>query len=430
MTKVCVLGLWHLGSVTSACLANFGYDVIGFDKDESLIQNLKRAKAPIFEPGLDALLKKNLDNKRLLFTTNIQEAVQDAKYILLSMDTHVDDQDMVNLNSVYDIVNEIADLIADDAVIIIQSQVPVRTCEDFIRIIKQKRSDVQFGLAYCPENLRLGKAIEIFEHPDRIIIGANDELTANKVESLFDIIDCPKIKMDLKSAEMTKHTINAFLATCISFINWIGNICEEVGADVNRVSEGLKSENRIGRGLPLRAGLGFSGGTLARDLKILARLGNELGIKPDLIESVLSTNHEQNFLVIKKLEKVFNTLNGLRIGILGLTYKPETNTLRRSTSVEIINKLLKLNVRVNAYDPSISYIDSISDQRFQLCNSAYSAAENTNALLIFTDWPEFKKLDYNRIFNSMKNSIVFDMKNFLDGKKLKTIGFDYRGLGN
>lgn len=427
MVKVCVLGLWHLGTVTSACLANF-YEVVGFDENQSTITSLKNAKSPISEPGLDILLRKNLDAGILSFTTNMKEALDNAKYILLASDTPLDDQDRVDLKSSYETINKIAETIIDDVVIIVQSQVPVGTCEDFIKIIKQKRPNVQFGLAYCPENLRLGKAIEVFEHPDRIIIGANDEFTIKKVESFYNFLDCLKIKMDLRSAEMTKHTVNAFLATCISFINWMGNICELVGADAKKVAEGLVSEERIGRTLPLRPGLGFSGGTLSRDLRILEKLANEFGIKPNLIETIIEINYRQNILIVEKLQKMFETLDGVTIGILGLTYKAGTNTLRRSGSIDVIRELLRLNAKVNAYDPSISTVDFIQDENFKLYDSAYAVAEGSYALLIFTDWQEFKQLDYKKMHSKMTKAVVFDMRNILDGNTLRNIGFDYRNF--
>jgi len=425
MTKVGVVGLWHLGSVTCACLADLGYQVVGFENNNSIIQNLKQAKSPIFEPGLDELLKKNLENKRLQFTTDIKEAVIDADYVFLTIDTPVDEQDIVDLTSIYEIIQEIAKFIVDNVTIIVQSQVPIGTCDELIKIIKQKRPDTKFGLAYCPENLRLGKAIDTFEHPDRIIIGSDNEQTTEKIKSFFEIINCPKITMDLKSAEMTKHCINAFLATCISFINWIGNICEKTGADVNMISEGLMSEHRIGNRLPLRSGLGFSGGTLGRDVKVLEELCKKIEVEPDFIQSILRINHEQNIRIVKKLLNFHHSLDGLKIGILGLTYKSGTNTLRRSTSIEIIKELLKLNSIVKAYDPSITSIDYLKEKNFQLCMSPYEAAEETDALLILTDWPQFRELDYKRIFSSMKNPMIFDMKNFLDENNLKSLGFLY-----
>jgi len=427
--KVCVIGLWHLGSVTSACLAELGYKIIGYDKDEKRIQNLKKGKAPIFEPNLDSLIKKNVLSGVLQFTTNLKEAVSEANFVLLTIDTPVDEEDNVNLTSVYEIINEISELIDDEVTIIVQSQIPVGTSDEFVEIIRKKRPEVKFGLAYCPENLRLGNAIELFKHPERIIIGADSEATSDKVESFFSILNCPTIKMNLKSAEMTKHAINAFLANCISFINWIGNLCEAAGADVNKVSEGLMSEKRIGKKLPLKAGMGFGGGTLGRDLKILAKLGHELNLKPDLIESILSINHQQNTLIIKKILSLFSSLDGLTIGILGLAYKPGTNTLRRSASIEVIKELLKHNSRVTAFDPAISNISSISDDNFQLQDSAYAVTKDADVLILFTDWPEFKELDFEKIFSYMKNPLIIDMKNFLNDHKIRDLGFTYVGIG-
>lgn len=425
MTNVCVMGLWHLGSVTSACLANLGYNVICTDKDDTIVKNLQKGKAPIFEPGLDDLIKKNIDNGRLQFITDTKTATGSADFVILAIDTPVDDNDMVDLSSVYYAINEISTHLCNRAVIIVQSQVPVGTCNEFIKTIRKKRPDLAFGLAYCPENLRLGKAIELFEKPDRIIIGSDDKETANRVSEFFSILDCSKITMDLKSAEMTKHSINSFLATCISFINWIGMISEEVGADPKMVSEGLRSESRIGRVLPLRPGMGFAGGTLGRDLRILEKLSNELEIKPNLTGDILKINHKQNISVVKKLLKIFNILEGIKICILGLTYKAGTNTLRRSNSIEIINELVKLNAEVYAYDPAISSVDIITSEKFHLCDSAYSAAEGASVLLVFTDWPEFKELDYRKIHAKMKKPMVIDMKNFLDENILKDLGFAY-----
>lgn len=429
MKNVAVIGLWHLGSVTSACLSKLGYNVIGYDSDESRIINLNKGIPPISEPRLEDLIKKNIEEKHLLFTNSLSEALKNSEFILLTIDTPVDEKDRVNLDPIFSIMKDIIKDVRNDVCIIIQSQIPVGTCDKFLKNIEKIRPKSHIEISYCPENLRLGNAIEIFERPDRIIIGANNEKTANKVKSFFDVIDCPKILMDLKSAEMTKHSINAFLATCISFINWIGNVCEEVGADSSKVSEGLLSEKRIGSKLPLKSGLGFSGGTLGRDLNILSELGKKFQIGNELINSVISTNHEQNIRVIKKLMKIFDSLDGLQIGILGLTYKPGTDTLRRSIALEIINELLKLNANVLAFDPAIKSVESISNKKFQLCDSALSAAQDSNALLIMTDWPEFKTLDYEKMFSVMKRPLILDMKNFLNKELLQKIGFKYLGIG-
>ena len=427
--KVSVLGLWHLGSVTSACLANYGYNVTGYDKDQLVVKNLNNGHAPISEPGLDSLIEKNINDNTLKYTNNLQEAVENSDFVLLTIDTPVDEDDNVDLSPIFDIIDKIADFVKDGTTIIIESQVPVGTCNDVANRIKKKFPNLRFNLAYCPENLRLGKAIEIFQNPDRIIIGADDEQTKEQVRLFFDIIDCPKIIMDLKSAEMTKHAINSFLATCISFINLIGNVCEEIDADAVKVSEGLMTEKRIGKNLPLKPGSGFSGGTLGRDLKVLINLGKKIGINPYILESVIETNREQNMIALRKLLKIFKNLENITVGILGLTYKPGTNTLRRSNSIELIKELNKLKTNVKAFDPAISEENFTEDKKFMLCDNFYAVAENADVLIIMTDWPEFKKIDYNQIFKDMKNPVIIDTKNFLDQNQLKEIGFQYVGIG-
>lgn len=423
--KISIIGLWHLGCVTSACLANFGYNVIGYDKDKKIVKNLLKGKVPILELGLEELIKKNINGKRLQFSNNLKEVVCDANYILLTIDTPVDEQDMVDLSSINDVIYEISRFITDQVTIIICSQIPVGTSKKYIEIIKQKRQDIKFGLAYCPENLRLGNAIKNFENPDRIIIGVENKETANKVLKFFDVLNCPKIIMSLEEAEMTKHAINSFLATCISFANSVGNLCNKIGIDMEKVSEGLMSESRIGNKLPLRAGMGFAGGTLGRDLRILEKIGEQNGNKMELVKSVLKVNHEQNILIVSKLKEFFHSLEDLTIGILGLTYKAGTNTLRRSTSIEIINELLVSNSKVRAYDPAITEIKSITNNNFQLYNDPYLVVKGVDILIILTDWPEFQKLNYKEIYNNMKRPIILDMKNCLNKIMLKKIGFNY-----
>ncbi len=423
--KVCVIGLWHLGCVTSACLANFGYNVIGYDKDKKVIKNLVKGKAPILESGLNKLIKKNVNSKKLQFSNNIKEVVSDANYILLTIDTPVDEQDRIDLSPVNDMIDEISKFMTDQVTIIICSQIPVGTSKKYIEVIKQSRPDIRFGLAYCPENLRLGNAIKKFKNPDRIIIGVENKETGKKVIKFFDILNCPKIIMSLEEAEMTKHAINAFLATCISFVNSIGNLCNKMGIDMRKVSDGLMSEDRIGNKLPLRAGMGFAGGTLGRDLRILEKLGKQKRNKMRLIESVLKINHEQNVLIVSKLEEIFHSLEGLTICILGLTYKAGTNTLRRSTSIEIINELLISNSKIRVHDPSISEIKSITNNNFKIYNDPYLAVKGVDILIILTDWPEFQKLNYKKIYKDMKRPMILDVKNCLNEIMLKKIGFDY-----
>ena len=427
--KVCILGLWHLGSVNAACLAESGYKVTGFDEDPKIVASLQNGKATIFEPGLDDLIKKNLKNGKLKFFSSLKDAIRDCKIAILTNDTPLDDNDDVDLSGVFRIIENVVRYTSSDLLLIVQSQVPVGTCEKILNFMNKINSSHKFEIAYVPENLRLGKAIEIFTKPDRIVLGSDNADSLSKVEKFYSFIDRPVLKMDLKSAEMSKHTINAFLANCISFINEIGNLCEVIGADVLMVTKSLTTESRIGNKLPLMAGLGFAGGTLARDLQILKKLNVEHNMKPRMIEAILQTNYEQNIIAITKLQKIFDKLSGLQIGIFGLTYKPGTNTLRRSSAIEMISILLKQDVSIKAYDPSIHQLDVFDGKKFKLVSNEYDAADQSDVLLLLTEWPQFKETNYEKICSLMKKPVFIDAKNFLDPDSMRKIGFDYHGIG-
>jgi UDPglucose 6-dehydrogenase len=428
-SKICVIGIWHLGSIVSACLADAGYTVIGVDRNHERVEKLNQGIAPLYEPGLNQLLKRNIELKRLSFTTNLKSAVKGARYVIITFDTPVDAQDEVDISEVLDTCRNLAENLENDSIIVVSSQVPVGTCDEIKSIIKEHNSSLEFDVAYSPENLRLGQAIECFRNPDRIIIGADKDTTIDKVEQLFSVILAPKLRMSLRSAEMTKHALNAFLATSISFINEIANLCDEVGADAMEVSEGLRTDQRIGRRAPLHPGIGFSGGHLARDLKILKGLGKKFGYKTHLIDGVLKVNEEQNKSVARKLERIFGSLRGLSIGVLGLTYKPGTSTLHRSAALEIIGDLVDRGAIVKAHDPKAVLEEIQLHKEFKFCKDPYEVAEGSDALIMVTEWPEYKQLDFELIKTKMKRPILFDAKNMLDDKLLTEKGFKYFGIG-
>lgn len=426
--KICVIGLWHLGSVISACFAKLGYDVIGFDTNKITVDNLKKGIPPVSEPNLENLIKFFL-NKNLNFTNDLDVAVSDSDFILVSIDTPLDEQDNVDLSSFNEILLKIIPLIPEQCTIIVQSQVPVGTCNQLENTIKKMRPDLVFGISYIPENLRLGNAIHLFENPDRIVIGVDNNKTFESVKSIFSFSKSPLLKMNIKSAEMTKHAINAFLGMCISYINWLGMLSERLDVDISSVSKGLSTEQRIGNLLPLKPGIGFSGGTLGRDLKILKTLSENEFLDSGIIDNILEINKNQNLNIISGLQFFYPNLSGKRIGILGLVYKPNTNTLRRSLSIEIIDELLKKGAIVKAYDPSIDSLNEINKKNIQLTNSPYELAQNTDAILILTEWPEFRTIDYEKISHLMNNKIIFDFKNFLTNK-INHKDYDYIISGN
>jgi len=427
--NVCVIGIWHLGSVYSACLADLGYQVTGADPDAKIVNDLNKGIPPLFEPGLEELITANIKTGRLKYTSDIENAVKNCPYVLISFDTPVNDYDEVDLSPVLDTCRKISPHLGNGSVVIISSQVPVGTCDYIKLMIKGNNPSLDFDIACCPENLRLGKAINYYKHPDRIIIGANSDATLDKVENFFSVITSSKMRMDLRSAEMTKHALNAFLATSISFSSEIANICDKVGADAVKVALALRSESRIGSGIPLLPGLGFSGGTLARDLKILKKIGRENECETLLVDSVLTVNERQNGIVLRKLERIFGAVKGLNIGVLGITYKPGTSTLRRSSSLEIIRELVSRGAIVKAFDPKADMNEVKQHIEFEFCADAYAVAENSEALVLITEWPEFKSLDYDRIKNMMNKPVFIDTKNLLDNEMMATKGFSYFGIG-
>ena len=427
--EVCAIGIWHLGSVVSTCLADLGYKVTGVDKDPKRVKDLNNGIAPIFEPGIEDLMRVNISSERLSYTTDLSHALRGSSYVLITFDTPVDENDEVDLSPIFDTSMELSKYLKNGSTIVVSSQVPVGTCDQIRSLIEQNNPSLDFGIAYSPENLRLGQAIECFKNPQMVVIGADSDSTLDKVEALFNVITAPKIKMNLRTAEMTKHALNAFLATSISFANEIANLCDELGADALKVAEALHSDERIGPKLPLQPGLSFAGGTLARDLKVLRKLGGSFGYETYLINGVLQVNKQQNKLVIRKLEKIYGSVGNLTIGILGLTYKAGTSTLRRSAALEIIGDLIHNGATVKAYDPKASPEEIRQHQEFEFCPDPYMVAREADALVIATDWPEFKSLDFDSIKSIMKKPVIIDGKNMLDDKEMVERGFLYFGVG-
>jgi len=427
--EVCVVGIWHLGSVVSVCLADLGYEVVGVDKDPETVIALNNGIPPILEPGLEELLRAHLGSKRLSYDTDLSYALQNASYVLITFDASVDENDEIDLSPVFDTSTELSKYLKNGSLVIVNSQVPVGTCQQIKSIIKQSNPSLDFDVVYSPENLRLGQAIECFKNPRRIVIGADSDTALDRVEAFYNVITAPKLRMNLETAEMTKHALNALLATSISFANEIGNLCDETGADAIKIAEALHSDERIGGKLPLLPGLGFAGGTLARDLKVLKNLGENSKCETFLINSVLKVNEQQNNLVARKLQKIYGSVNNLMVGILGLTYKAGTSTLRRSAALEIIKDLIQDGAVVRAYDPKASLEEIRQHREFEFCSDPYMAIRGTDALVILTDWPEFRNLDFDSIKAIMKKPVIIDAKNILDDKKMAEIGFVYFGVG-
>lgn len=422
-----VLGLWHLGLVSAIGFSDLGLKVIGYDEDQQKISLLKKGRPPIYEPFLTELLQKNLKRKTLSFTNSL-ESIKKCSVVMIAQDTPLNEQDEIDLLPLFSLTRKLAYLLKDKTLVIVSSQVPVGTTEKIESMLQKKKKEIK--VAYVPENLRLGKAVERFLKPSMIVIGTGDKTTFNKVCLLYRKIRTKKIFTDIKTAEMVKHAINSFLATSISFANELSNLSEAVGADFLTVAKIIKKDERIGEGARILPGLGFAGGTLARDLKILWHLGRKEKQPTYLISAVFKINSRQKKWVVNKLNNLFNNnLSGKKIGILGLTYTPNTSTLRRSLSVETIEILLKQNAQVVAFDPQASRREILANKKIVLKSSGEELARGTDALVLMTEWRDFLDLPWQKIKTVMKQPLIIDAKNFLTDLNLEQYGFKYFGVG-
>ncbi|HSP14818.1 MAG TPA: nucleotide sugar dehydrogenase [Thermoanaerobaculia bacterium] len=404
--KVCVFGLWHLGTVTAACLASIGHEVAGLDDSETVIEKLNRGEPPLYEPGLPELVRSGMDAGRLRFTTDRRAALAGARVVWITFDTPVDDNDRADVGFVMSRAESLLKHVAATTLVIVSSQLPVGS----VKRLEAKRPGVKFVCS--PENLRLGKAIDAFLKPDRIVVGTRSDDTKPVVNELLGPIKAPIEWMSIESAEMTKHALNAFLATSIAFINEIATVCEAVGADATEVARGLKSDPRIGQRSYLSPGGPFAGGTLARDIEFL----REHGDLP-LISSVKTSNDRHKNWTRTKLTSVLGTLEGKRIAIWGLTYKPGTDTLRRSMSVELCRWLVTQGAQVRAHDPAVKTLPA--DLDVMVCNSPKAAADGANALVIGTEWPDYRGVEIPA------GMIVIDPNGFLGARP----GIRYYSVG-
>jgi len=422
--------LWHLGSVAAACLAEMGYSVIGVDEDATRITKLSAGTAPLYEPGLDDLLQQGLAGGRLRFTTNFADGMRASRYVWLAYDTPVNDRDEVDLTTINAAAQKIGRYLEDDAVVVVHSQVPVGTCEQLESAIQAGAPTRSFGIACVPENLRLGKALECFRKPAMTVIGSNREATIERVEAFCSALPSRKVRMDLRSAEMTKHAINSYLATCISYIDELANLCDAVGANASAVSAALRMDERVSPRAPLLpGGLGFAGATLARDLRALQALGKRVAHPTYLFDAVLEVNEEQKRIVYRRLNALFGSLERLTVGILGLTYKTGTSTLRRSAAIEIARGLKSAGAIVKGYDPKAAIEELGGEDVIQFCSSPDEAAADSDALVIVTEWPEFKDLNFAALASLMKHRVLVDTKNLLEPERLRALGFTYSDIG-
>lgn len=408
--KIAVVGLWHLGCVTAACCAEH-FKVVGLDFEPETIANLSEARAPIYEPGLDELIQRGLESRQLSFTSDIAEAVENADVLWVCVDTPVDEDDVPDVDFVVDRIERCVAELKPGTIVLSSSQLPAGTC----RRLQEKHQDKEISFAYSPENLRLGTALEIFRKPDRVVVGIRDRAVREILGKLFAPFAADRmIWMSPESAEMTKHGINAFLALSVTFANEIARLCEVVGASAQEVEKGLRSESRIGPKAYIRPGSAFAGGTLARDVVTLMHLAREHGESVDLIATILLSNETHKTWALRRLEMIYEKLDGVTVAVLGLTYKPGTNTLRRSGAVELCAGLLERGARVRCYDPVIKALPN-ELRAAKICANPQETLRDADVAIIATEWRQIREAEWPALIRAMKQPpVILDANRFLD----------------
>lgn len=427
--KIAVIGLWHQGVVGAACLVDMGYDVVAADSNASQIAQLRQGRALVFEPGLDALLARGIASGRLTFTTDHIAAVRDAPYVFVMFDTPVDENDESDLTEIFRIFELIAPVIMPHAAILVTAQVPVGTCDALVEILHRAAPNSCGTIAYIPENLRLGQAIERFMAPALPVIGCEDEETFESLLKVLKPLAREWHRVSLRSAEMLKHALNGFLGLSICFANEIGNICDAIGADGKRVGEMLRLEPRVGAKAMLLPGLGFSGGTLARDMQTLRSLGRRYSVDTPLLDGAWTSNAEQNRLVVRRLARVIPKLAGARVAVLGLTYKANTSTLRRSAALQIIADLHALGAIVSAHDPRVDRDELKASSGFKFFEDPLDAVVDAQALILMTPWADYRNIDFQAIRSRMAKPYLLDTAGLWNADHLIRMGFQYDDIG-
>lgn len=430
--KITVIGTGYVGLVAGACLADMGNDVICVDNNEDKLQKLEQGIIPIYEPGLEELVKSNVSEGRLQFSSDLDNAVKVSEVCFIAVGTPQDEDGSADLQYVLGVAEQIGKAMNGYKVIVDKSTVPVGTAEKVTKIIKDN-TIYPFDVVSNPEFLKQGNAVDDFLSPDRVVIGSNSE----KATAIMQEIYAPffrtgnrVIVMDVKSAEMTKYAANSFLATKISFMNEIANLCEKVGADAEMVRVGVSTDSRIGNKF-LFPGLGYGGSCFPKDVKALIKTGADYGVDMSIIKSADGVNKKQrNLFVDKIIAKFGKDLTGKTFGVWGLAFKPKTDDMREAPAITIINELLNLGAKVKAYDPKAMILAKrIFGDKITYCQKSYDALDGADAMLLLTEWNEFRRPDFERIKDLLKTPIIFDGRNQYNGERLTQSGFEYICVG-
>ncbi|HYS06115.1 MAG TPA: UDP-glucose/GDP-mannose dehydrogenase family protein [Candidatus Dormibacteraeota bacterium] len=430
--NITVVGTGYVGVVTAACFAEFGLQVVGVDKDDAKIDLLQKGQVPFFEPGLEEMVRRNMREDRLAFSTDLKAAVEKSLVILIAVGTPLGDGGAADLGSVKEVVLGIARCMNGYKVIVTKSTVPMGTGAMIRGLIEGNQSqNVPFSVASNPEFLREGAAIEDFMRPNRVVIGAEDPQAIAIMKDLYKplfLIETPFVITNVVSAEMIKYASNAFLATKISFINEIARLCEAVGADVHEVARGMGLDNRIGRKF-LHPGPGFGGSCFPKDTHAVVKMAGERGVPARIVQAAIEVNRHQVGWMVEKITRAVGGLKGRTIACLGLSFKPNTSDTRDSPAIRIIQELLKGGARVRAYDPAAMQEARHALPDVAFAEDAYDAARGCDALVIVTEWNQFRSLDWERIKTTLNSPTVVDLRNVYEPDQMKRLGIAYTGVG-
>jgi UDPglucose 6-dehydrogenase len=429
--EIAIIGSGYVGLVTGTCFAEVGHNVICVDNDERKVKALQSGIIPIYEPGLEDLVHRNVTARRLRFTTSIADGVDNSQVVFIAVPTPPQSDGSVDLTYIERVAREIAAVLKSYRVIVDKSTVPVKTGEKVADTIRRyNKAGAEFDVVSNPEFLREGCAVDDLMHPDRIVIGANSDRALELMRKIYEPFMAPVMVTDINSAELIKHAANSFLALKISYINAVSAICEATGADVQKVADGIGADKRIGRSF-LSAGLGYGGSCFPKDIAAFIAISDQLGTPFNLLKEVQRINQNQRERFVKKLRDTLWVLKEKRLAVWGLTFKPDTDDVRSSVAIELVNDLTREGAHVVAYDPK----GTEKVREFKLCPdtvlapSALEAVRDAEALIIATEWKEFENVDFSEVRRLMHTPLIFDGRNLLDPNTMRDLGFQYHGIG-
>ena len=430
--KIAVIGTGYVGLVTGACFAEFGVHVTCVDVDTTKVDKLNKGVIPIYEPGLDQIVEKNVEAGRLHFTTDLSEAVRDALVVFLAVGTPPKDDGSPDMSYYQQAAKDVASAMNGYKVLVTKSTVPVGTGKWLREFVSANLAEpTEFGVASNPEFLREGAAITDFMRPDRVVIGSNEQRAIEVMKDLYRplfLIETPIVITSLEAAELIKYAANAFLATKITFINEIANLCDAIGCDVHDVARGMGMDNRIGRKF-LHPGPGYGGSCFPKDTRALTTVADQFGVETLIVDAVIEANERQREAMIPKVEKMIGDVKGKQIGVLGLSFKPETDDMRESPAIDIINELIKRGASIKAYDPvamdeAKHYLSDI-----EYAEDEYDAITGADMMLIITEWNQFRALDMEKVRKLLKSPKIADLRNIYEPEDMRELGFEYVGVG-